>query len=56
MYFRNAPPELDPIYQEILKRMTPQKKKNLGIKRETAERILKEIVQRAEATNTSPEP
>ena len=35
--------------------MTPKRKKNLRIKRETAERILKEIVQRAEAINASPE-
>ena len=35
--------------------MSPQKKKNLGIKRETAERILKEVVQRAKKINSSPE-
>jgi hypothetical protein len=35
--------------------MNPQKRKNLGIKRETAKRILKEIVQRAEKINASPD-
>lgn len=35
--------------------MYPQKKKNLGIKRETADRILKEMVQAAETINLSPE-
>jgi predicted nucleotidyltransferase len=35
--------------------MNRQKKKNLRIKRETANRILNDIVQRAEAINASPE-
>ena len=35
--------------------MNPQKKKNLRIKRETADRILKKMVQTAEEINSAPE-
>ena len=59
VYFRYAPPGgyyflIDPTYHEIWKGMAPEKKKNLGIKRETADRILKEMVESARKINSSP--
>jgi predicted nucleotidyltransferase len=43
------------VIKQVSEGMNPQKKKNLRIKRETAGRILKKMVQTAEEINSAPE-